>query len=98
MTDETQNNSGNNNSDTTTPEINFSSFLMGLATQAMVCMGEIPNPVDNKTEKNFPVAQQTIDILSLLEEKTKGNLTEDESRLFSEILAALKLSYVKASK
>jgi hypothetical protein len=80
------------------PQINFSSFLMGLATQTMVCLGEIPDPTTNKKDKNLPIARQTIDVLSLLEEKTKGNLTQDETMLFTEILSSLKLTYVKSIK
>jgi hypothetical protein len=94
----TEQESNQNNTNKNEPQLNFSAFLMGLATQTMVCLGEIPDPTTNQKAKNLPVARQTIDVLSLLEEKTKGNLTSDETTLFTEILSSLKLAYVKASK
>jgi len=74
--------------------VDFPSFVMGLATQTMMMLGEIPNPETNLPQVNLEAAKQTIDILGLLEEKTKGNLSKDEDRLLQDLLANLRLAYV----
>ena len=61
-------------------------------------LGEAPHPEDNTVEVNLPLAKQTIDLLGLLEERTKGNLTGDEERLMTQILFDLRLRYVENSK
>ena len=79
-------------------EVTFSAFTMGLATQVLVCLGEIPDPMTNQKSKNLMVARQTIDVLALLQEKTKGNLTADEDKLLGDMLGSLRLAYVEAIK
>ena len=79
------------------PGADFSSFVIGLTTQALVLLGEVPNPETKQVTVNLGLAKQTIDIIGLLEEKTKGNLTEDEGRLLSEMLTNVRMAYVKAS-
>jgi hypothetical protein len=76
----------------------FDLLLAGLAAQAQVCLGLRPDPISSKTEKNLPMARQSIDMLGALEEKTKGNLTPEEARLLGAILADLRLAYVRASR
>ena len=78
--------------------VDFSSFVLGLATQSMIMLGEIPNPESKKVSINLDGARQTIDIIAMLEEKTKGNLDENEEKLISDILATLKLTYVNKLK
>ena len=78
--------------------MNFSSFLIGLATQAMVMMGEVPHPETGQSTENLEAAKQTIDVLGLLEEKTAGNLTETEQKLLAEILASVRMAYVSKKK
>jgi len=78
------------------PEINFSNFIFSLSTSALIQLGEIPDPVNNQTNKNIPLAKQTIDILGMLQEKTKGNLTTDEENLIKNILYDLRMRFVKA--
>src|ERR1051326_3794558 len=56
------------------PEINFSTFIISLSTQALMHLGEIADPLSGKAETDLPVAKQMIDIISLLQEKTRGNL------------------------
>ena len=80
------------------PEVTFSAFIMGLATQVLVCLGEIPDPMTNQKSKNTTVARQTIDVLALLQEKTKGNLAADEDKLLGDMLGSLRLAYVEAIK
>ena len=80
------------------PEVSFSSFILSLSSSALLHFGEIPDPVTNKKEKNLPMAKQTIDILAILKEKTKGNLTKDEEALLDNILYDLRLRYVAEVK
>jgi hypothetical protein len=79
--------------------ISFAAFVLSLAHTAAVHFGDIPDPVSGQqSEVNLPAAQQMIDILSLLEEKTRGNLTAEERQLLDQILYELRLRFVEASK
>jgi uncharacterized protein DUF1844 len=78
------------------PPLDFSTFILSLSTSALMNMGLVENPVTQKTEKEMPVAKQTIDLIALMKEKTKGNLTEDETKLVDGVLHELRLWYVKA--
>lgn len=80
------------------PEINFITFVLSLNSSALVHLGQHPDPVSGTTEKNLPVAKQTIDVIAMLEEKTRGNLTEEENRLLTNVLYELRLLYVKETK
>jgi hypothetical protein len=62
---------------------------------ALIGLGKINNPISNKSEKNLDQAKMAIDILDMLEEKTRGNLTEREKSFLGEVLRELKLSYLK---
>lgn len=78
------------------PPIDFSTFIMSLSTQALMQLGEIGNPATGQVEKDVAVAKQTIDIIGMLSEKSKGNLDETEERLVQEILYDLRMRYVEA--
>jgi outer membrane biosynthesis protein TonB len=78
------------------PEVTFSAFVYSLSTSALVHLGEIPEPITEKMDKNLPLAKQTIDILGILQEKTKGNLTQEEENLLNSFLYDLRMRYVKA--
>ncbi len=80
---------------TAEPEINFVSFVVSLATQALMQMGQMSPPpgVDLKKDKNG--ARQTIEILSMLEKKTRGNLEKEEASLIEEVLHNLRMSFLK---
>ena len=79
--------------------ISFAAFVLSLAHTAAVHFGDIPDPVSGqKSEVNLPAAQQMIDILALLEEKTRGNLTAEERQFLDQILYELRLRYVEASQ
>ena len=78
------------------PEVNFASFIYSLSTSALVHLGEIPEPITEKMDKNLPLAKQTIDILGILQEKTKGNLNQEEENLLNNFLYDLRMRYVKA--
>lgn len=80
------------------PEIDFSSFIFSLSTSALLHLGEVPDPTTQRREKNLPLAKQTIDILGMLKEKTKGNLTPDEEKLIENILTDLRWRYVREVK
>ena len=77
------------------PPMDFTTFCLSLASSAMIHLGHAPSPEDGKTEKILPLAKQTIDILALLEEKTRGNLTGEEAKLLSTVLYDLRLRYVQ---
>lgn len=78
------------------PEINFTSFLFSISTSALIQLGEIQDPLTQQFSKNLPLAKQTIDLIGMLKEKTKGNLTSDEERMIENILYDLRMRYVKA--
>ena len=80
------------------PEINFSTFVISLSTQALMHLGEIADPLSGKASKDIPVAKQMIDIIGMLKDKTKGNLNAGEERLTEEILFDLRMKYVEAVK
>jgi hypothetical protein len=77
------------------PEMNFPTFVISMNASALLHLGVIEDPTTGKKEKNLPMAKQTIDLLSMLEEKTKGNLTEDEEGMLKNILYDLRIIYVK---
>jgi hypothetical protein len=79
-------------------ELDFSTFLLSLASSAMVHLGDLPHPEGSGTQRNLPQAKQTIDLMALLEEKTKGNLTTEEERFLQGALRDLRLRYVEATK
>ena len=82
---------------TVLPEINFINFLFSISTSALIQLGEIEDPISQQTVKNLPLAKQTIDLIGMLKEKTKGNLTPDEAKLIENILFDLRMRYVKAT-
>jgi hypothetical protein len=76
--------------------ISFAAFVLSLAHTAAVHFGDIPDPVSGQSvAPNLPAAQQMIDILALLETKTRGNLTAEERQLLDQILYELRLRYVE---
>jgi hypothetical protein len=81
--------------DYTLPEINFPTFIFSLNSSALVHLGIIEDPATGQPSKNLPMAKQTIDILGMIEEKTKGNLTNDEASMLKHILYELRMIYVK---
>ena len=81
------------------PAINFPAFVLSLAHTAAVHFGDIPDPATGQPgELNLPAAQQMIDILTLMEEKTRGNLTAEERQLLDQLLFELRMRYVEAGK
>ena len=81
--------------------IDFSTFVLSLGTSALYQLGEIgdsENGTEGPVERNLPIARQTIDTLEMLTEKTRGNLTDAESKLLESILYELHMRFVEASK
>ena len=77
------------------PEINFATFVASLNASALLQLGAIEDPTTGTKTKNLPMAKQTIDILSMMQEKTAGNLSQEEENLLKNILYDLRLMYVK---
>ena len=80
------------------PEVTFSALTMSLSTSVLYHLGEIGDPRTGKKEVDLDLAKHGINTLSLLQEKTKGNLTEDEDEMLKSILYDVKMRYVKAVK
>lgn len=95
MTDESHGSSP----DESAQAVTFVGFVFSLAHTAAVHFGDVPDPVSGETSPPNPqAAQQIIDILSLLEEKTRGNLTAEERQLLEQLLYELRLRYVEIGK
>lgn len=80
------------------PEADFSFFVTTLGLQAGIFLGEIPNPATGKKEENITQAKFIVDTLGMLQEKTKNNLTDEESQLLENILYELRMQYVAKTK
>jgi hypothetical protein len=80
------------------PEINFTAFVVSLSTQALMHLGEIPDPMTNQRQCDLPAAQHMIDILGMLQDKTRGNLDHDEEGLLRTILFDLRMKYVETAR
>jgi hypothetical protein len=74
--------------------IDFPSYLLSYYTQGLVLLGEVPNPYTNKKEEDVEAARHTIDILSMLEQKTKNNLTKEEQQLLETVLYELRMKFM----
>jgi hypothetical protein len=100
------------------PEIDFATFVLSLASNALVHLGELPEPGEgggdgegggvsededadistSARERNLPLARQTIEILAMLEQKTRGNLDAAEANLLGGVLYDLRMKFVDAAK
>lgn len=78
------------------PEASFPALVLTLAAGVLQNLGLVENPLTKKSEKNIALAKRTIDMLSMLKEKTRGNLEREEEQLLNELLYDLKIKYVKA--
>lgn len=76
------------------PPVTFASLIMSLGTSALMFMGEALDPNQARPPMNLPQAKEIIDILSMLETKTRGNLTTDEQAVLTDMLYALRMKYV----
>jgi hypothetical protein len=80
------------------PEIDFNSFIFSLSTSVLIQLGEIEDPFTQKLVKNLPLAKQTIDLIGMLKEKTKGNLSPEEDKVIEYVLYDLRMRYVKTAE
>ena len=76
------------------PPSDFSTFVLTLSTSAMLYLGEIPDPDGKKAEVNLPMARHSIDLLIMLREKTRGNLTAEEQDLLERMVYDLRMKFV----
>lgn len=84
----------------TTPpfEMNFSTFVMSLTSSAFYYLGDMADPETGKTQENLPAVKQTIDILIMLQEKTKNNLEAEEGKLLEQLIYELQMKFVAKQK
>lgn len=80
------------------PTVDFATFVLSLSHSALMHLGDAPNPETDKIARDLPLARQTIDLLVLLEDKTKGNLSGDEERLLHQVLDDLRARYAELAK
>ena len=77
------------------PPIDFNTFILSLSTSALMSMGEVNDEKLGSVEVNMALAKQTLDLIALLEEKTKGNLSGEEERLLCQVQRDLQSRYEK---
>lgn len=77
------------------PEISFGTFVISLSAQGLAHLGEMPHPVDGATTVDLAGARQIIEILSMLRDKTRGNLDPEEQRLVEHALYELRMKFVE---
>ncbi|MBW2096631.1 MAG: DUF1844 domain-containing protein [Deltaproteobacteria bacterium] len=79
------------------PEVNFNSLIFSLSSSALFHLGEIADPQTGEKKKDLPLAKHAIDTIDMLEEKTRGNLSEEEAKFIENVLTDLRWRYVKAA-
>ena len=80
------------------PELTFAAFLWSLSEQALAALGEVPDPSSGTVSRDLLLAQQMIDIISMLRDKTRGNLDAQEQAMLKEILSGLQMKYVELAR
>ena len=80
------------------PAIDFLTFIVSMSHSALLHLGDAPDPATGTREKNLPMARQTIDLLAMLQDKTRGNLTGAEERVLSQAIYDLRMRFVEVSK
>jgi hypothetical protein len=80
------------------PQLDFFNYIASLGFQAMIFLGEVPNPLTNQIDKNLKQAKFLIDTLIVIREKTTGNLTKEEAELLDGSIYELQLRYVESVK
>jgi hypothetical protein len=79
----------------TLPSTDFTTLILSLHHSALVHLGDAPHPNSEAASLELPLARQAIDMIAMLEEKTKGNLAGDEERLIHQVLVELRLRFVE---
>ena len=80
------------------PQVTFSTFVLSLSSSALVQLGEVPDPESGKNQENLLMAKHTIDILTMLQAKTKNNLDGHEQQMIDGLLYELRMKYVLKAK
>jgi hypothetical protein len=82
------------------PALDFNALVLSLGSSAIVHLGQAPDPTtgQKRDQPDLPMAQQSIDLLAMLQEKTRGNLTADEARFLENMLFDLRMLYVQVSQ
>ena len=80
------------------PPPDFVTFVLSLAHSARVHLGDAPDPASNQNQANLTLARHSIDLLTMLQEKTKGNLTGEEERMLDQALYDLRMRFVEVSR
>jgi hypothetical protein len=80
------------------PELTFAAFLWSLSEQALAALGEVPDPASGQLSRDLIMAQQMIDIIIMLRDKTRGNLEPQEQAMLTEILSSLQIKYVELAR
>jgi len=78
------------------PKIDFSSFILSLYSSGLTQLGKVDDPLTKKKSVNLDLAQHTIDMIAMLKEKTRGNLTDDEKNLLDNLLREIRVAFVEA--
>lgn len=76
------------------PEVTFSTFVLSLASSVLMHLGEVPDPETGRTVRNEALARNAIDLLTMLDDKTRNGLTAEESKLMRDILYELRMKFV----
>lgn len=80
------------------PEANLLTLMLSLYTHAQICLGIIADPVSQQPQKDLPQAKYNIDMLEVIQEKTKGNLSKEEEQALEHILYDVRMAYIEYSK
>lgn len=80
------------------PALDFVTFVVSMSHSALLHLGDAPDPATGIREKNLPLARQTIDLLAVLQDKTRGNLSGDEERVLSQAIYDLRMRFVEVAK
>ena len=78
------------------PKIDFSSFILSLYSSGLVQLGKVEDPSTGKKTINLDLAKHTIEMIAMLEQKTKGNLTDEENNLLKALLSEIRIVFVEA--
>ena len=78
--------------------LSFATFVISLGDSALIHLGAIPHPATGEPQPDMQAARQTIDILGILDEKTQGNLSEEEQKLMTNLLYTLRMQWIQANQ
>jgi hypothetical protein len=78
------------------PKIDFSSFILSLYSSGLVQLGKVEDPSTGNKSMNLPLAKHTIDMIAMLKEKTRGNLSDEEKNLLEALLSEIRIAFVEA--